>query len=866
MNVATTSVWDSHLWWWPLDPIVSRPLAAFGLCSLIAACAEPAPQQPSPKPQPLDTATIVTAQGGGGSTVDYAKRLLDQKLATLNNPSHSNKIRLRLLSEGIEKDLARYSLVPPEQAESFVAFSPPDRFGETWVIGRDANGLLYGALELLDRLDDLAHSTLPLAKPIKGAPQSRIRGLNHFVHLPVDGERDYYFHNESFWIEYLDILAKGRYNYLDLHGMYNDANTGCPNMLPYFAESKSFPDVGLTREEKARNVEALNTIIRLATERGIHVGVMTYHTSTSLTLDDLGAQLDEGQLQQYTREAVSDLLFKAPGLWRFGFRIGESGRDADWFARTAVQSLNESAPFHQLSTRTWLTNKPQVLSLLNSTTRDILVETKYNGEQSGPPYPIAGGLMTMPDIAPTSYSYEDYLDPPSPSTFVFHIWTGGTNRVFRYASYDRIKRTVQTTTMSSANGFSMMPPHAFYPQYNFYHKSEKDWFSPWSFRRDELQMLMFGRLGYDSAVPEDTFRRVLAARLSTDALWRPLQAVGEIIPWIQSAHTCGADHRWSAPEMEWNGPVGFWASPSFSPDTKKYCGTLYHGPFDTFAVASPYEAATNLVQGVPTTKLSPVDVAHIVLRHAHVARTAGQVKLDGANAEARDVAREAVAVSWLGEYFGHKLLAATALAVFEQSAQNDYLLEATRETANADAAWQHLASSTEYLATIREPLRMGGRLGFLRGYHWKMQDLASDPISIQQVADRVLTQGKSPNTLLPEARQWLATEKTRGPGLSEIAVTTLDNEYQLVRVSLRSSIPRTATVRLLYKPLSNLQDWKVAAMEGDGVEYSARVKISGHQAIFATEVLIDSQNGYRYPNVLEQTPYVIHVLKKADPK
>ena len=69
---------------------------------------------------------------------------------------------------------------------------------------------------------------------------------------------------------------------------------------------------------------------------------------------------------------------------------------------------------------------------------------------------IAGGLMARPDKPYSSYSYEDYLDPPTPYTFLFHIWTGGTDRIFRYANYERIRRTVPTTLMGGARGFSMM--------------------------------------------------------------------------------------------------------------------------------------------------------------------------------------------------------------------------------------------------------------------------------------------------------------------------------------------------------------------------------------------------------------------------
>src|SRR5262249_42311994 len=155
--------------------------------------------------------------------------------------------------------------------------------------------------------------------------------------------------------------------------------------------------------------------------------------------------------------------------------------------------------------------------------------------------------------------YEDFLNPPEPYEFAFQVRTGGTHRIFRHASFERTRRVADTFTLAGSRGFSFEAPHAFLPQRDFYHTAA-DRFSPFTFRRDELQYLLIGRLSYDNAVPERVFRDALAARVGTDALWAPLQAASEIVPWIQTAHTCGPDQRDFAPEMELGGPLGYWIS------------------------------------------------------------------------------------------------------------------------------------------------------------------------------------------------------------------------------------------------------------------------------------------------------------------
>src|SRR5712692_8365288 len=127
---------------------------------------------------------------------------------------------------------------------------------------------------------------------------------------------------------------------------------------------------------------------------------------------------------------------------------------------------------------------------------------------------------------------------------------------------------------------------------------------------------MAGRLAYDVNVPEAVFRAALERRVGTDALWEPLQAASEIVPWIQAAHTCGPDHRDAAPELELGGPVGYWAQPTTAIPPAGTCRLHYHGAFDSFAIASPHEDAAELVSGSGGTRLSPRVIAQRMLQNA----------------------------------------------------------------------------------------------------------------------------------------------------------------------------------------------------------------------------------------------------------
>src|SRR5262249_7118319 len=160
--------------------------------------------------------------------------------------------------------------------------------------------------------------------------------------LPAQDEPAWWFLDEGFWSEYLDLLAQSRMNFLDLHGMYNLGNTIFPNALLYFGTSETFPEVGVDSKAREQNLAMLNNIIYMAAVRGIRVGLSTYPSDPRPTGEG-PPQLPDGsdELKQYTREAAKDLATRASGLWRLGFRIGESGQPASWYIDTIIAGVQD---------------------------------------------------------------------------------------------------------------------------------------------------------------------------------------------------------------------------------------------------------------------------------------------------------------------------------------------------------------------------------------------------------------------------------------------------------------------------------------------------------------------------------------------
>ena len=728
--------------------------------------------------------------------------------------------------------------------------------GETVVVGRDAVGAMYGSMELAERLRMNGPGFLPVGAPIAGTPAVPTRAANLFLVIREQTEPVWWFLDPDFWGEYLDLLAASRMNFLDLHAMYNLENTIFPNALLYFAHSDSFPDVGVPADEREANLAMLNNIIEMASVRGIQVGLMTYRSDARPTGEG-PPQLPDGsdELRLYTREAARDIATRASGLWRLGFRIGESGQPAGWYIDTLIAGVQEAGTGVGIYTRTWGTTKTDVLAIVDAAGADTIVEAKYNGEHLAAPYAIAGGKFSNPW---RNYSYEDYLNPPTPYPFVFQIRAGGTHRAFRYASYERTRRTaLNFLTSPRISGFTLEAAHAYFPQRDPFH-APPDRFSEWTFRRDELSYLLFGRLTYDPMTPPEVFRLALQSRVGTDELWDPVQAASDIVPWIQTAHTCGPDQRDYAPELEFGGHVAYWSLPSSAARPPHSCGSA-HQPFDQFALSLPDDVADDLVLGRITSKVSPLEVARAVLADAQLARAAIGVQIDPTNPEARDVVHECLALADLADWYGHKLRSASALAVYRKTGDRDYLDAARAETDAAGQGWMALASDAAYILTFVENLRMRP-LG-VSPFHWSrptvLDRLAEDPRSIDGVEADVTANPPCFTGQLPPPYQWLDTPRSPGPALLSLDVSPPDPTASpwTVTATLGQELAEGSSVNILWKPFAGTTDWRSVPAQRIGSSYQAVIDGGGQGGLFAVEVLSGTGEGWRYPDLFQETPY-----------
>ncbi|MBS1712866.1 MAG: prolyl oligopeptidase family serine peptidase [Armatimonadetes bacterium] len=636
---------------------------------------------------------------------------------------------------GAKASLVDVRIVPGSSKESFEI---KVKGGKVTVTGSDPNGAMYGALEFAERVRIQGEKAW--RHDVSARPFLPDRGLNLFLTLPwnvakndtdtdvaalTDPER-WWFQNDSYWTSLLDLMAESRLNWLDIHGCWDISVTDAPNLYAYFVTSPSFPKVGVPQTVKDANLARLNKVIDMAHARGIRVSLMSYQANLKIPQNrEVPYQETEATVYAYTREAVEQMVRKAPGLDAIGFRIGESGKSESFF-KCYQEAVDRSGKPIPLITRSWITRRQNVLPLARAS-KDFTVEIKYNGEQWGAPYQIAGGRMANW----YSYSFEDYLSdagdakknaktwpgwptegggrwPGNPYKIVWQVRANGTHRIFPFHNPDWVRRSIRVMRTGTASGYTIEGPDAYYPKDPLYYLADPDdKYCDWTHQRDELYWMEWGRLGYDPETPDSVFEAKLKDWFgdASGTVSKAWTAASLIVPTAFLSGAFGSDHRDHAPELETGGST--------------YDAVTLR-PLDESAVRAPADDAMQTALGLKDGRRPVQDLAALLERFALDARAIRDVTPDRipvkGKARFKEIQAAVEMLSHLGFYHAIKAETATELADSMRQTGRPGLSQSSASAPDSLVdAWKRLSDSPEarFYRPFTERLRM-----HTNTFHW----------------------------------------------------------------------------------------------------------------------------------------------------
>jgi hypothetical protein len=216
------------------------------------------------------------------------------------------------------RELDRFHLPEffPQAEEAFLI----RQVGDTWVVaGSDPSGVLYGELELADRvraahalptgIDDMEHPALKLRGTCIGMQKPEITYEGAEYDYPYTPQNFPFFYDKAAWTQYLDMLAEERYNTLYL---WNGHPFTSLLKLPKYPEAQELPTAQIEQ-----NIAMFKWLTAEADRRGIWVlqGFYNIHLSHAFArAHHLPYHLSAPNpvAAEYTRYAISEFVREYP--------------------------------------------------------------------------------------------------------------------------------------------------------------------------------------------------------------------------------------------------------------------------------------------------------------------------------------------------------------------------------------------------------------------------------------------------------------------------------------------------------------------------------------------------------------------------
>jgi hypothetical protein len=285
----------------------------------------------------------------------------------------------------------------PDAKEAFLL----RRLGNTVIVaGYDPSGVLYGALELAERVK--ATHGIPATLDDEDHPQLKLRGTALGLQRPEityeGAEYDYrytpqefaWFYDKAAWTKYFDTLVAERYNTLYL---WNGHPFTSLLKLPKYPEAQELSDAQL-----AQNIEMFRWLTKEADKRGIWVlqGFYNIHLSHAFAKAHgvpFHLSAPTPLASEYTRYCVSEFIRQYPNVGLF-MTLGEAmgpHYGAEWLTKTIIpgvldglaeqaKEVGHPVPQPPIVVRAHATDIDDVMAQARPLYSNIDTMFKWNGE------------------------------------------------------------------------------------------------------------------------------------------------------------------------------------------------------------------------------------------------------------------------------------------------------------------------------------------------------------------------------------------------------------------------------------------------------------------------------------------------------
>jgi hypothetical protein len=337
------------------------------------------------------------------------------------------------------------------------------------IAGNDPSGVLYGCLEMAERIKTAGR--IPEKLAVSDQPEMVLRGtcigIQKPAYLPGRTVYEYpytpenfpWFYDKALWIRYLDMLVANRMNSLYLWNGHPFASLVKLKDYPYAVE--------VDDETFKKNEEIFSFLTQEADKRGIWVIQMFYNIIVSKPFAEKhGIKTQDRKrpitplIADYTRKSIAAFVEKYPNvglLITLGEAMEGDESDVEWFTKTIIPGVQDGLAALKTSVEPPIvlrghdTNPQLVMKAALPLYKNLYTMNKYNGE----------ALTTYQPRGPWAKMHREMSELGS--THIDNVHILANLEPFRYGSADFIQKSVQAMhDIHGANGLHLYPEASYW--------------------------------------------------------------------------------------------------------------------------------------------------------------------------------------------------------------------------------------------------------------------------------------------------------------------------------------------------------------------------------------------------------------------
>ena len=587
------------------------------------------------------------------------------------------------------------------------------------VIGADAAGAMYGALELAEQIELFG---LKGVKETAQNPYMEKRGTK--FNIPLDVRSPSYtdpcdaaqkniaeMWNFDFWKEYIDNLARYRYNYISLWNLhpfpsmvkvpgYEDlAFADVQRSTVKWEEYYSGMGIGFDAPEILANPEVLKVmtieekiefwqkVMAYGKSRNVDFYIVTWNIFVNGIAGKHGItdKIDNPTTRDYFRKSVKQMFVTYPDLAGIGLTTGENMPKSsvlekeDWAFETYAQGVLDAAA--EMPDRKFTFIHRQHMA----GAKDIAEKFKPLIENKNIEFLFSFKYAQAHVMSATTQPFHENFVKDIGETKTLWTLRNDDNYYFRWGAPGFVREFIKNIPIEVTRGF-------------YYGSDQWIWGREFTMKDSEeprqievvkhwYHWMVWGRLGYNPEITDERFTQILQNHFpETDAqkLFTAWQEASMIYPTTTGFHWGPLDFQWyieackSRPAYAQN-ETGFH-------DVNRFINLP---PHPTSGYQSIPDYVKMHVANEITELKTPLQVA--ALLHEHADKALSIVESLGApnNKELQITLHDIKTMALLGKYYAYKISGSTQLALFRETKDKTYQDKAIEELTLALDAWKN---------------------------------------------------------------------------------------------------------------------------------------------------------------------------------